>query len=317
MITWDWNMWPFSRTGKKKKSGRCFVCLKADGVGVVYSPTADQPCRIITQFLSNAPLAQSSELRHFIDSNDLEGVETVGVITGDAYRLLQLEKPTVPDNEIADASRWLIKDLIDFPLDDVALDVFYAPPRTNQQEKVNIVATRLSYLRDFAVLLSSIGLATKQINIAQLAINDLLMQMPEAKKGAVFLYVEADCFRLVISCKGQMYLERKLVFHPGQLLSDDADSERLDAFLLEVQRSLDFYQTQYGQSPPAKLYLDPLFQEQKVTAPKIMAGFSIPTEIFDLNALLKLPESVDSKLQSYCLPAIGAAFGKKLEELLT
>ena len=52
---------------------------------------------------------------------------TVSVLDPSAYRLLLVEAPDVPPEELRAAVRWRIKDLIDFHVDDAVIDVFEMP----------------------------------------------------------------------------------------------------------------------------------------------------------------------------------------------
>ena len=52
---------------------------------------------------------------------------TVSVLDPDSYRLLLVEAPDVPADELRAAVRWRVKDLIDFHVDDAVIDVFEMP----------------------------------------------------------------------------------------------------------------------------------------------------------------------------------------------
>ena len=49
------------------------------------------------------------------------------VLNPDEYQLHLVESPDVPDSELREAVRWRIRDLIDFPVDEAAIDVFDMP----------------------------------------------------------------------------------------------------------------------------------------------------------------------------------------------
>src|SRR5258706_4593813 len=44
------------------------------------------------------------------------------------YQMLLVEAPTVPQAELKNAMRWRIKDMLDFHIDDAAMDVLDIPP---------------------------------------------------------------------------------------------------------------------------------------------------------------------------------------------
>ena len=44
-----------------------------------------------------------------------------------AYSMVQLEAPELEPDELREAMRWRVRDLIDFPVEQAAIDVFHLP----------------------------------------------------------------------------------------------------------------------------------------------------------------------------------------------
>lgn len=308
-------MWPFSRNGKQHEGARCHLCLRPDGIGFVYSSAPNQPFQLIRFIECRSPKERLLKLKQFVVENNFQNIDTIVVLIDDSYRLIQLDKPAVEDSEIVQASRWLMKDLIDFPLDDAALDVFYAPPRSNGQQKVNIVAIRQTILEDIANLVNDAGLVLVQIDISELAIHQLLLKTPEIEKGVCMLYGAGKSARILVSCEGELYLDRKISFDFSVLTQSEPDSAAIEKLALEIQRSIDFYQSQFGKQTPIKIYIDPAFQNSSSLFGTLSQSMAIPTEVFDINVFVRVAKPFDALLQSRCLPAIGAVYNKTIEEL--
>lgn len=64
-----------------------------------------------------------------IKKESLVGASCHCVLHGKDYQLLLLENPSVPEEELREAVRWKIKDLIDSDIDKVAVDVFHQPDK--------------------------------------------------------------------------------------------------------------------------------------------------------------------------------------------
>jgi len=79
------------------------------------------------------------------------------------------------------------------------------------------------------------------------------------------------------------------------------------SLITELQRSLEFYQTQTGAQAPTKILLDPKFKKLPDIASYLSSNLTIKTEILDVNQVIKSKTPLDEKLQMRCLPAIGSA----------
>lgn len=81
-----------------------------------------------------------------------------------------------------------------------------------------------------------------------------------------------------------------------------------DAFVVEINRSLEHYQIQRGMKAPSKLLIDPGFKHKKWL--NCLSGkLSINTELFDLSKLFNLEQKIEDKNQILCLSVIGAGLG--------
>lgn len=311
-------MWPLSLIGKKKPTGRCYICLRSDGFAFVYSPTVGAPCQIVKRISYGDKDKRQKVLSNFVSDHELTHAECSCILLPEDYSIIQLEKPKVPDDEMANASRWLIKDLITFPIDKAAIDVFYAPPMSNQQKKINVVATKLSYIKEIQALVIAAGLKLVEIDISALALNNFMAKLPESDHGVVLLYAGDACSHVIISFKKTLYVEREIKFDSmaETSQSESGDNSRYDSLILEIQRSLDFYQGQFGKSSPAKLYFCPTFNQIPNIATLLSSGLTLPVGLLDINSLIHVEGTIDLELQAYCLSAIGAALGESVGEKL-
>jgi len=76
---------------------------------------------------------------------------------------------------------------------------------------------------------------------------------------------------------------------------------------VEVQRSLDYYESHFAQPQVSSIVIAPLPGEVPGIETYIAEQLEIPTRILDVNALIDTTEPVDPRVQSDCLLAIGAA----------
>ena len=68
-----------------------------------------------------------SALRQVVRDLDARGLPVVATLPNSAYSLVQLEAPELEPEELREAMRWRVKDLIDFPVEEAVIDVFGLP----------------------------------------------------------------------------------------------------------------------------------------------------------------------------------------------
>jgi len=251
-----------------------------------------------------SPVSFSDQLKDNVIRLGLEKANCVYVLPLEEYRLILLEAPNVPDTEMTQAAKWLVKDLIDFPVSEIALDVFDAPIRIGQKRKIYVVVTRLKYVQAISDQIEAAQLKLTRITIMHLGIRAFLSQLPQASLGVGFLHVHEQEVRFLIVKDGVLYLERKLINLSAEIseLNDLSQSENL---LLEIQRSLDFYQSQMGQAAPEKLYLDPALGIHAVLIQQLLLKLLVKVEVLDINQWIEYERPLSQEEQHWMLPLAG------------
>lgn len=251
-----------------------------------------------------SPVNFSDQLKENVIRLGLEKANCVYVLPLEEYRLILLEAPNVPDTEMTQAAKWLVKDLIDFPVSEIALDVFDAPIRIGQKRKIYVVVTRLKYLQAISAQIEAAQLKLTHITITHLGIRAFLSQLPQAALGVGFLHVHEQEVRFLIVKDGILYLERKLINFSAEIseVNDLLQSENL---LLEIQRSLDFYQSQMGQVAPERLYLDPTLSIHAVLIQQLLLKLLVKVEVLDINQWVEYEKPLSQEEQHWMLPLAG------------
>jgi len=234
------------------------------------------------------------------------------------YSVLSVEAPDVPVSELKQAIRWQIKDLIDFHIDDAVLDVFDAPSSgiDARQHKLYVVVSRLSTLRERINTLQNVDINLTTIDVPELVLRNITAQLPEDEHGVAFIYFENDRGLLVLTRKQTLYLARILdlgydtLQDSVQAVNDSGGqgfNPVFDRVLLEVQRSLDYYDRYFMQPPIAGIVLAPLQQPVPGLVEYFGANLGIPSRVLDLNEVVQSDSPLEVAQQVNCLMAIGAA----------
>lgn len=70
---------------------------------------------------------RSSAIRQAVRELGAQGLPVVANLQHSAYSLVQVEAPELSDEELREAMRWRVRDLIDFPIEQAVIDVFHLP----------------------------------------------------------------------------------------------------------------------------------------------------------------------------------------------
>lgn len=232
----------------------------------------------------------------------LRGAGTVSVMDPSGYSLLLVEAPDVEPAELRAALRWRIKDLIDFHIDDAVIDVFDLPgdaPR-GRARMMYVVAARAAAVRSRVDVLEGSHLELSAIDIPELALRNVSALLPEDVGGVALVHLCGGHGLVVITHQSSLYLARTIEYEAGA-----ADGERaLETLTLEIQRSLDYYESHFGQ-PPVKAVV--VAQDEGSLEEGLRANLPVAVRPLDLAQALECADAPSPELAARCLPAIGAA----------
>jgi MSHA biogenesis protein MshI len=253
------------------------------------------------------------------------------------YQLLSVDAPSVPPQEMKEAVRWRLKDMIDFPVDQATIDmvdvpVFNASGARNQT--LFAVAAQNSVIEQRQMLFAKAKIALTAIDIPEMAQRNMSALLEPEGRGIAMLSFNADGGLLTVTYNGELYLSRRIDVSSTQLLSVDGqrgvgnsagrdielapDEEKLvardaqlsifDKITLELQRSLDHCDRQYHFIVVDKLVLAP------IDAPALRAHLStnmyMPVQMLDLADIVDLsdaPHLLKSQQQQRFFMCLGAA----------
>jgi len=232
-------------------------------------------------------LAQQSlreGLSQLVDENRLAGADTNLVLAPTDYSVYLVDMPQVEAAEVAAAVRWKIKDLLDMPVEDAVIDVFPLPDDAFQ--------------------------ARKQMVYAVAANRPKLEQSIEVieRSGLAFIALKASGSMMNVTRNGELYLTRKINTQvgPDALLEPDWEMVR-DRLALEIQRSLDYFESQMGQSPITQIMIAPRQKDTESMMNSLADALASPVGMLDFYNDLDAPQEITAETKGACMMAIGAA----------
>lgn len=267
------------------------------------------------------PEDQQDILCKLADRHNLAEYDCHLVLTSDNYRRINIEAPAVAENEIIEATRWKINELIDFPVDKAVIDYYHAPMavRANSSKMLEVIASPIDIVSEQIEKCTKAGLQLKVIDIQETTLRNLAVHTPENERGIALLYLLEHSATLLIQKEATIYVSRKFEIGYKKLgLDEPYSSDCLTAnahnnLALEIQRSLDYVESYYGIPPISALAVIPLAENTHNLLDSLNSNLGIAARMIDLSTLIDCDILVNGRTQSLCAPVIGATLRYVIE----
>ena len=182
------------------------------------------------------------------------GPSLLQVVLGqESYQQVAVDKPAVPDNEITQALLWSVKDIVAMPPQNIYLDYFESPLAGSN--KLQVVITDKPQLSAMVQAADAEGMSFAGISVEELMPANLFTDASQAR--LVISHIPGEEVLLTVVRSGELYMHRRI---RGFKELDSATAEDLrygiaDNLSLEIQRSMDFFESQLRQPPVASIEL--------------------------------------------------------------
>ena len=230
------------------------------------------------------------------------------------YQLLQVEPPDLPANELKEALRWRIKDMLSFPVESATIDVLEIPgdpAAVGRAKQVFAVAANNSVIASRMALFDDAKVPLLAIDIPELAQRNISALFEQQDRGMAMLCCDESGAMLTFTFRGELYAARHTEVPLIQLQqAEEMRREQLfERISLEVQRSLDNFDRMNGHIRLPHLLVSllpgvPGFLEY------LRDNLSMPVVAMDLAEVLdfpSIPELAQATRQAECLKVLGAA----------
>lgn len=263
-----------------------------------------------------------AECRNFADKipelirqalkEDIERLHLIGkkcrvVLEPGQYVLLLMDALDMPPEDMAKALRWRLKGLVDYPLNDIVIDVFHAPAHgvAGQRKKVFVAITQLSTLKSKLDWFESAYMEVSTVSIAELAQRNILSWMPNVFSNTVLVIGmgETSC-QLQIYHDNDLYLVRELSIAPSLFTKNSPQAHNI---LLEIQRSMDYCLSELKIPEPQQIIFTPGFFAEPSFLEFLHEELKKEVKLLDLSHLFTLDRSIGLQTQQDCYYSIGGA----------
>ena len=241
------------------------------------------------------------------------------------FLLLLMQRPSVEETELADAIRWQIKDQLSYPADEAIIEILEIP---GQQERgrlpmIYAIAAHQDTVKSSIQFLEDSKIKLQYVDIPEMAQRNISSLLPEDFMGVALLNLQANHGLLTITHEGELYLSRTIDIgyehletteetaqEPAGLSLEQSSSElqtNISKIVLEIQRSLDYYESHYGKPTIGNLVIAPLENKIPSLNEQLEEDLGVTVRSLNLDEIIDTESNIDYELQAKCFSAIGAA----------
>lgn len=306
----------FSSTGLFRKRGersRIGLHLMQDSVWLVAVVQDRSGMRVVAQAHEAIdPERWADALPGFLQKKVPAGGSLHVSLAPCFYSLLLVDAPAVPENELREAVRWRIRDLVSQPLDSLVVDVFALPEDAfrGRNNMIYVAATEKNLVRRLSALHTN-RYPLQEVGVQELALVRVATRVSGVgKAGVALLSMEQSSGGIHLCENGQLYLSRAVDFSSREGGADGVSVDgRVDRLALDVQRSLDYYESQIGKTPPGRLLWFGSHAIGERFIQSLQSRVSVECVAAELEKIVAWPEPAAPEHQLCWASALGAALG--------
>ncbi len=242
--------------------GRVGLAFGRDRIALaVVSGTGERAVLERCESLPVDPAGGAVDVAAALRAADLPRLPVSAVLQRADYQLALVEAPDVPPAELRAAIRWRLKDAIDIPVEDAVIDVFDVPAqsRGGQGRMMYAVAAQRGAIDRYAAALAAAP-AFDVVDVPELCLRNLAAALPAAARGVALVHL-GDSMASVVLVQGRtFYFARQIDLQATMTLPRRRTGDApLDAgsIVLELQRSLDYYERHFDQPPITRIAISP------------------------------------------------------------
>lgn len=309
--------WLFKNLGEKEKpddkKGLLGIYRGTDGMSLAYGYYENEKkMEILAHTFEPTPdhIQQQAALTKFVIDNQLENVSCCYILQPNHYQLSLVEIPNVPHAELKQSVRWLMRDSINFPLEDAVVDLIEIPlPRAKDNVKIGYgVAVRRGLIPPIENFLKDSGIKLKYLDIPELALRNIGNLYPYSGYSKSLLYLKNTGGTLMLFVEEGLYLSRSFDL-PLEVLTQNIKDKPpvLEQLALEIQRSLDYSSTLFRQASPNLIVMAPTLLNNDVIQSYLRDTLGLEVKTFSILNQIPFSETITQPETVQCLFAIGAA----------
>ncbi len=274
---------------RKNKHITAGIEISDERVSLLVHDSKDAKNRKIKKYISyelspkNTLEDTINDLRKSIKECGVKQLPCCYVLNEKDYELFQIEALNVPDDELVEAIRWKVKDLISYDLEEAEVDVFFQPESGGQKMLYAAVA-RKEAIKKRSLIIEQCDLNLVAVDIPELSYRNFIEQTEYSDKSVALVVLGLGTGKLIVINRSEVCFTRSFPLSYSAGLFDDIPENDL---ILELQRSLDYYEHQLKQEVPSDILVcgENVIEEKITDAMRNSFNQSITTHFLDIDDL--------------------------------
>jgi MSHA biogenesis protein MshI len=212
-----------------------------------------QPTLIAGEFVQS-DAEWSVVIKKLVNTHSLQHHNVSVVIGKDFYQKFDIDKPKLDEKELLATLPFSIKDLVSESVFDLVVDYFDKPAQVRKGDQITVVCIAKERVVQLRELLSENTLKLVSITIEEIATCQLFEHSNEAN---ILLSQQEGELLLSVVKSGQLYFSLRIRGYNDllPLPLSETSNELVDGLSLEIQRALDFINSQLQINTIGALYL--------------------------------------------------------------
>ncbi len=223
----------------------------------------------------------SKAIQTLHNNHSLEG-EAYLVLNEAQSQVVQIDKPSLPDNEMNSALKWQIKDLVSIAPNNMVIDYYDAPLLAGGKEKINVVCAPLDELKKLVEITEQGAVKISEITTQEFAFANLLA--PQDDANLLVCQQPNEEVVLIIVKQKKIFFQRRLrgFAQIGSKSAEELSFSIIDDIGLEIQRSTDYFERQLKQAPIKAIKVLLPISLEKVFVEKLAENSIVPVSLLEL-----------------------------------
>ncbi|WP_429162000.1 MSHA biogenesis protein MshI [Aeromonas media] len=211
-----------------------------------------EPVPIFTSRAINGPHDWPKAMGELFAQHGLAKSKVRVALAASLYQQIQIDKPAVPDAEMAGALPWAIKDFVNEPVLQLAMDYVDLPTPPAGRPRINVICVPKSRVQQLADAVN--GVATLEAIVSDELAMTALYEADQTVRMLLW-QPRGQELQLLVFHRGGLCFSRPLRGFVSLTGAHEPDQGMLDGLALEIQRSLDYLAGQLKLPEPGQMQL--------------------------------------------------------------
>jgi len=281
----------------------------------VARPSGGKPVVALAMSMSTAGSNVPAVLDRLGKIWSTEQFQCTTLVRSGEYQFLPVEAPNVAPSELKSAISWLLKDMIDFPIDEATVDVLSVPQDRSAPQRsraMYAIATKMTMVAERQRMFEEAKLPLSVIDVPEMAQRNIAALIEEGDQGIAMVSFDEDGGLLTFSSNGELCIARRFDVVRAQLIDADRGMRENchERVALEIQRSLDHFGRQFSSTVVSKLDVAPVGDDDGGLTAFLQENLDVKVEALNLESLFNLsaiPELKQLDNQARFFSLLGAA----------